>query len=227
MSTIGGAGMGGVMPLTRVLCRRGALALGLLLALPLAHGEALEQLRAFVAQTQSAQGRFEQTAPAPHTPGGASGKAQVTQGRFSFQRPGRFRWDTERPYAQHVVSDGQMLYLYDPDLNQVTERRVAGAMPASPAAILFGASDLEREFTLQAEAPSGGLEWVLATPRQKDGAFEWIRIGFRDGLPAAMVLRDGFGQSTRLRFEQVTRNPALGANAFHFVIPQGADVLRE
>ena len=117
--------------------------------------------------------------------------------------------------------------MYDVDLNQVTVRKLGAALPSSPASILFGSNDFEKEFEVTDAGTKDGLEWVLAKPRAKDSTFERIEIGFRDGLPQAMRLADNFGQVTQLAFAKVERNPKLDGQAFAFTPPKGADVLTE
>jgi outer membrane lipoprotein carrier protein len=117
--------------------------------------------------------------------------------------------------------------MYDRDLNQVTVRKLAATLPASPASILFGTNDFEREFEVAEDGAADGLAWIVARPRTRDSTFERIRIGFRDGLPAAMELVDGFGQTSRLSFAKLERNPRLDAETFRFVAPKGADVLED
>ena len=124
-----------------------------------------------------------------------------------FQRPGKFRWTYEKPYEQLIVADGQRLTLFDKDLNQATIRKLQAALPSSPASILFGSNDFEREFEVSDAGARDGLEWVRAKPRAKDTPFERIEIGFRDGLPGGMLLVDSFGNTTRLQFSKVERNP--------------------
>jgi outer membrane lipoprotein carrier protein len=152
---------------------------------------------------------------------------QQSSGRFVFQRPGRFRWIYDKPYEQLIVADGERLTLFDRDLNQVTIRRLQAALPSSPASILFGSNDFEREFEVSNAGTRDGLEWVKARPRASDTPFERIEIGLRDGLPGAMLLVDSFGNTTRLAFSKVERNPRLDADTFRFVAPKGADVLTE
>lgn len=187
-----------------------------------AAGGGIEQLRAFVAQTSGARGEFAQVTQARR---GAA--PQRAQGTFSFQRPGRFRWQVDKPFEQLIVADGERLALYDRDLNQVTYRRLAGALPASPASILFGTADIEREFTLTDAGTRDGLAWVNAIPRVKDAPFTRVDIGLRDALPLALTLEDSFGQVTQLAFAKIERNPRFAADAFRFVAPKGADVIEE
>jgi len=195
------------------------LLVGALLAVP-AHAAALDQLRTFLTQTTSARGEFTQQVM-------RNSATQVASGRFTFQRPGRFRWLYEKPYEQLIVADGERLTLFDKDLNQVTVRKLQAALPSSPASILFGSNDFEREFDVTDAGARDGLEWIRATPRAKDTPFERIEIGFRDGLPGAMLLVDSFGQTTRLTFSKFERNPKLDADTFRFTPPKGADVLTE
>jgi len=184
-----------------------------------------DQLRAFLSDTKTANGEFTQRVLAANAKPGA--QPSVSSGRFVFQRPGKFRWSYEKPYEQLLVADGQKLFIFDKDLNQVTVKKLAAALPASPASILFGSGDLERDFDIKDDGKRDGLEWIVAQPRAKDSPFERIRIGFRDGLPAAMQLADSFGQTTLLQFSKVERNPRVDAQAFSFTPPKGADILED
>jgi outer membrane lipoprotein carrier protein len=204
--------------------RRSVLAI-LAAALVCARGAqagAIDQLHDFAKSTQSARGEFAQRTIK------AGGKtAEATTGAFAFARPGRFRWEVRKPFEQLMVADGERLFFLDKDLNQVTERKLADSLGASPAAILFGSNDLERSFTLAEAGARDGLEWLDAVPRTRDSGFERIAIGFRDGLPAAMEVLDSFGRTTVFAFRGVERNPRIGPETFRFVVPKGADVIRQ
>ena len=206
-----------------------ALCWAALLAGTAVRAEPIDQLHQFLTQTASARGDFTQQSAAK---GGANQAAattppSVSHGDFEFLRPGKFRWTYRSPYEQLIISDGASLFVYDKDLNQVTKRRLSGALPASPASILFGSNDFERDFKVDNDGSSDGIEWVRATPTAKDSVFERIRIGFQSGLPVAMELRDSFGQSTRLSFEHIQRNPSLGSDRFAFTPPPGVDLLED
>lgn len=203
---------------------RGGWLMVALLAAPLSvqAQTSVDQLRTFLTQTRSARGDFTQRMTSRQ---GAT--AQQSSGSFVFQRPGRFRWTYVKPYEQVIVADGQQLFLFDRDLNQVTVKKLGGALPASPASILFGSNDFERDFDVQDGGNRDGLAWIVARPKAKDSPFEKIEIGFRDGLPAAMQLADSFGQISLLAFVRVERNPVLPADIFRFVPPKGADVLED
>lgn len=184
---------------------------------------AIDQLRRFVDDTRAASGRFEQTAV-----GSRAGRApESSSGSFAFQRPGRFRWVVERPFEQLLVSDGTNAYFFDRDLNQVTVRPVSEAMGSTPAAILFGMADIDQSFDMSESGTSDGLEWVDAVPRSRDAGFERIRLGFRGNLPNAMEVQDSFGRTLRFRFHDFARNPKLDEALFRFVVPAGADVVRQ
>jgi len=159
-----------------------------------------------------------------------NGRARVSSestGTFEFSRPGKFIWIYKKPYEQHLQADGEKLYIYDKDLNQVTVRKLGNALGSSPAAILFGSNDLEKNFTLKEAGERDGMEWLQATPKAKDTTFEQIGIGLRDGLPAAMELRDSFGQVSLLSFTKFEKNPALPDSQFRFTPPKGADVFEQ
>ncbi|HSG76952.1 MAG TPA: outer membrane lipoprotein chaperone LolA [Burkholderiales bacterium] len=197
---------------------------GLLLALALAPAVALasgtERFRAFLSGTESARAAFEQKVYDRERR-----LVQESKGTFSFQRPGRFRWATTQPYEQLIVGDGERVWIYDPDLKQVTVRALGRALGATPAALLAGSADVERAFELADAGRIAGLDWLEARPRDKDASFVRIRLGMGPAGVEAMELHDHFGQTTLLRFDQVVRNPPLDPGAFRFVPPKGADVL--
>jgi len=201
----------------------GTLALSLAFA-GAAEAAALDQFKSFVASTKAARGEFVQTQLKK------SETSKVTppaSGTFIFARPGKFIWTYVKPYEQLLQADGEQLYIFDKDLNQVTVKKLGDALGSSPAAILFGSNDLEKNFTLsEAPARADGLEWLNAVPKAKDSQFQQISIGLKNGTPAAMELRDSFGQTSVLKFSKFEKNPSLGAQQFKFVTPKGADVFK-
>ncbi len=207
-----------------------SLLLGVALALPgllpaQAHAGALEQFKTFVANTKSARGDFSQRMVKEE--GGKLRASNQASGNFLFSRPGKFIWTYKKPYEQVLQADGERLYMHDKDLNQVTVRALGNAIGSSPAAILFGSNDLEKNFTLSEAGEKEGIEWLQAIPKAKDTQFEKIGIGLKDGVPVAMELRDSFGQVSVLTFTRFEKNPSLPANQFQFVMPKGADVLQQ
>lgn len=182
---------------------------------------AQEQLQGFVSQVRAATGQFSQ-----YTVGTQGQTKPAQSGQFAFQRPGQFKWDVLKPYAQQIVSDGQQLFQFDPDLNQVTVRKVDQAIGSSPAAILFGSGSLEQSFVVTALPDQQGLSWLRAKPRNGEAGFVHVDLGFSGGLPARIILLDAFGQSTHIELSGLVPNPTLAAEAFRFVPPPGADVVR-
>ena len=182
---------------------------------------AQEQLRAFVATVTAATGSFSQYTV------NDQGRTQPAQtGVFSFQRPGKFKWAVQKPYEQLVVSDGRQVFQYDPDLAQVTERKVDAAIGTSPAAILFGSGSLEQSFDVSALPAKDGVEWLRAKPRTADAGFSRVDIGMKDNLPVRVELLDSFGQTTRVDLSAIQSNPSLPAREFQFTAPKGVDVVK-
>jgi outer membrane lipoprotein carrier protein len=181
----------------------------------------IDQFKGFLETTRNARGSFAQSVA------GKSGrKPQQSAGFFAFARPGKFRWSYEKPYQQLLVSDGRKLWSFDPDLNQVTVRKLGQALGSSPAGLLAGDA-LEDNFVLKEGGSVDGFEFVEATPKAVDGTFERVRIGFKERLPRVMEVRDNFGQTTTLLLDQFEVNTALPADVFRFVPPKGADVVGE
>lgn len=152
---------------------------------------------------------------------------QQATGTMQFSRPGRFRWEYDKPYEQVIVGDGSRLWIYDKDLNQVTVRKLDRALGASPAALLAGSNEIEKNYTLTGLGNQEGLDWLEAVPKARDTAFEKIRLGFGKSGLEAMELRDQFGQVTVIKFSTIERNPKLAPEAFRFTPPKGADVISE
>ncbi|MBV8031379.1 MAG: outer membrane lipoprotein chaperone LolA [Betaproteobacteria bacterium] len=194
----------------------------LLLASAGAQADALERFKVFVKTTQAAKGNFEQKVQ------DRTGQpVQASRGTFVFVRPGHFRWEYLKPVDQLIVGDGQRVWIYDRDLNQVTVRRVTSALGSTPAALLAGASDVEKAFDLSEAGERDGLEWLEARPKEKEAGFERVKLGFGVAGIQAMELTDHFGQTTTLRFSNLERNPKVDPAQFRFEPPKGADVLGE
>ncbi|HWQ38433.1 MAG TPA: outer membrane lipoprotein chaperone LolA [Burkholderiales bacterium] len=190
-------------------------------ALPAAAGP-IEQLEAFIQTTRAARADFTQTVTGPE------GKdVQQSSGTVEFFRPGRFRWEYKKPFVQLIVADGERLWIYDKDLNQVTIRKLDKALGSSPAALLAGTDEIERFFSLEAQGRKGGLDWLQARPYEEDSLFERVRMGFAKNTLATMELYDHFGQKTVIRFSRLERNPGFAPGTFSFTPPPGADVVTD
>ncbi|MDP2785318.1 MAG: outer membrane lipoprotein chaperone LolA [Sulfurimicrobium sp.] len=195
--------------------------LALLFLLPgMALASGVDSLQNFLHHSRTMRAQFTQTVQ------DRNGKqVQNASGVMQFSRPGKFRWVYEKPYAQLIVGDGVKVWMYDADLNQVTVRKLDQALGSTPAALLAGDNEIERNFDLIDGGRRDGLEWVEASPKNQGGSFEKIRLAFRDGTLAEMELRDHFGQTTTIRFVQLELNPKLAAKLFIFTPPAGADVV--
>ncbi|NWG31401.1 MAG: outer membrane lipoprotein chaperone LolA [Rhodocyclaceae bacterium] len=193
--------------------------LGGMLASAVASAAGIDQLKAFWANTQSAQGTFVQTVVAK-----SGRKPQHSSGSFALARPGKLRWAYEKPMRLLLVADGEKLWTYDIDLNQVTVGKIDKALGASPAALLTGEA-LDRHYTLTEAGTADGLEIVDAVPKEADSSFARVRIGLANNLPRLMEVQDNFGQTTTLLFTELQPNPSLPKDVFRFVPPKGADVV--
>lgn len=191
------------------------------LALPMiAHAGGIDRLKAFIAGARTAEADFSQSV--------ADKSGRVTQqasGKMAFARPGRFRWDYSTPYEQVIVGDGSRLWLYDADLDQVTVKPLGDVIAGTPAALLAGDDAIEKYFSLKDAGRSDGLEWLDATPKNRDTTFERIRMGFKGDVLVQMELFDYFGQRTTLKLSRFARNPSIAPSRFTFTPPKGADII--
>ncbi|MBM3408102.1 MAG: outer membrane lipoprotein chaperone LolA [Betaproteobacteria bacterium] len=185
-------------------------------------GVAFAEFQAFLKNTRSARGNFRQQVL--HSSGRVM---ETTEGSFAFSRPGRFRWEVKKPYEQLLVADGEQLFFFDRDLNQVTIRKLGDAIASTPAAILFGNESIDRDFVFAEAGQHQGLLWLEATPRSRDAGVERMVIGLRAGLPEAMDVVDAFGRTSRFTFGMLERNSSIDATLFSFRVPAGADVIRQ
>jgi len=201
--------------------------------------DAIESLSQFLKFTNSGRAQFSQLVTGPSKAEQAP-RRKTSSGTFEFQRPQQFRFAYQKPFVQAMVSDGQWLWLFDADLNQVTMRKQNQLLGQTPAAFIFSSGDLkalQAEFNLKAEPDSEGLQWVRATPKQSDGAVQVIRVGLKLGVagastasnvPVLTVLEivDGLGQTSRLNFQNFEANVKLSPETFQFKAPAGVQVIR-
>lgn len=200
---------------------RQVLASGLLAGATLAQADAVGTLRDFVRDVKSGQSAFTQTVTA------ADGvRKKQSSGDFEFARPDRFRFAYTKPFEQLIVGDGRKVWIFDADLNQASSRAMGSALGATPAALLAGET-LDADFVLSNAPAADGLEWALATPKLKDGAFQSMRVGFKGRELAAVEILDSFGQRSLLRFTGFTPNATIAPDRFSFVPPAGADVIEQ
>lgn len=188
-----------------------------------AQATATGSLNAFIKDARTVQAEFSQTL--------LDKAAQVIQestGTMLFERPGKFRWIYKTPYEQLIVGDGDKVWFYDEDLNQVTVRQLDIAIGSSPAALLAGNIAIEENFDITELGLQNEIEWLEAIPKTSESSFEFIQLGFsQDGTLQLMVLRDNFGQTTLLTFTELKQNIDLPADTFTFVPPDDADVISD
>jgi outer membrane lipoprotein carrier protein len=194
----------------------------------------LKSLEEFIKTVKTGKADFTQVVTSP-AKDGQTPRVKTSTGQFEFARPNRFKFVYVKPFAQTIVADGQTLWLYDVDLNQVTSRQQSQALGSTPAALIASAADvkaLQADFTLTDAPDKDGLSWVLATPKAKDGQLQSVRVGFRTSDAEVSTLEvleilDSFGQRSVLTFVGFQRNPVLPTKSFEFKPPAGADVLRQ
>ena len=201
---------------------KNVLLLIFLLTCGAASAASIDALKAMLQQTTSGKARFAQIVVDKNLK-----QLQQATGTMQFVRPGRFRWEYDKPFEQTIVGDGAKLWIYDKDLNQVTVRKLDRALGGSPAALLSGSNEIEKVYDLTNLGSQEGLDWLEAVPKSKDTSFERIRLGFGKSGLEAMELRDQFGQTTVIKFADVERNPRIAADVFRFTPPKGADVITD
>jgi outer membrane lipoprotein carrier protein len=200
------------------------------------NSDALESLRQFLQLSNSGRAQFTQVVTSPAKADQVP-RRKTSSGTFEFQKPQQFRFAYQKPFVQTMVSDGQSLWLYDADLNQVTVRKQSQLLGQTPAALIASSGDLkalQAEFNLSAEPDAEGLQWVKATPKQAEGAVQFIRVGLKPSsgtsanVPSlsALEIIDGLGQTSRLNFQNFEVNVKLPSDTFQFKPPAGAQVIR-
>ncbi len=194
--------------------------------------DGLQLLGDFIRTVHTGRAQFTQTVTSPPREGQPV-RPKVSSGSFEFARPNRFRFNYTRPFPQLLVADGQTLWLHDMDLNQVTARKLSQVLQGTPAAVIAAATDLrslQTDFSLSAQPESAGVQWVLATPRSREGQLQSIKVGLRATAQGpelvSLDILDSFGQRSVMAFSQFEANPALPAGSFQFKPPAGADVIR-
>lgn len=187
-----------------------------------AHAAASNDLTRFFDRVRSVSGSFEQVVT-----GDDNKLLERSDGSFWIARPGKFRWDYARPYNQEIVADGERVWVYDPELRQVTVRPLDTSIGNTPALLLAGQGRIQDHFIVRDLAARDGVAWMELKPRSAEADYQAIRIGFRNGQLHALELAGGFGQTTRVTFRDTRENAAIGKERFAFRVPNGVDVIRE
>lgn len=185
-------------------------------------GVGADVLERFFAQVHSYQAKFEQTVTDAD-----NRTIQRSSGELWIARPGKFRWDYAAPYEQKIIGDGSQIWVYDVGLEQVSVRPVSRALGDTPAALLAGKGRLEDRFGVRALKRDGPLTWYELRPKDKEGGYEFIRLGFADKRLDTVELVDGFAQTTRIALRDYRENPRIDPQQFRFMPPPGVDVISQ
>jgi outer membrane lipoprotein carrier protein len=184
-------------------------------------GTGLALVERFVSDVEDLTADFEQNV---YDADGALLHDLSGAGRFLLLRPGRFAWYYETPYEYQVVADGESLWTYDVDVEQITVSPLS-AIAESPAMLLSGEGSVSENFDVRDVASTDGRNWIELVPKKEDSEFVSARIAFRDGLPEALELVDGLSQVTRIEFSGIDINSGLRRREFDFDPPRGVDVI--
>ena len=152
---------------------------------------------------------------------------ETSSGQVQLSVPRLFRWEYVKPYPQLIVADGSKVWIYDPDLEQVTVREQGEEEQGSPLAALVDPARLDAQFVVTEAGRSNGLEWLALTPRSEESSFRSARLGFNGGSLSEMEVVDAIGQRTRIQFTRWSRNPAFATDTFKYTVPAGVDVIGE
>jgi outer membrane lipoprotein carrier protein len=191
------------------------------LYLPAAHaGEGLNRLQAYTGNLKTLQAKFTQTLFDEKMQ-----QLEVASGEFFLQKPGKFRWDYQQPYKQQIVADGKVLWMYDPELQQVTVKQLAEALGAAPIALLTGEQPLQEQFKIVELGLIDGREFLQLEAKVKDTDFGFMLLAFGEQGLEAMELKDKLGQVTRIEFIKPVLNKDIKQSMFEFKPPKGADVI--
>jgi outer membrane lipoprotein carrier protein len=193
----------------------------LFLVAEISHAGGREQMAKFSKNISGLNANFTQTVY------NQAGKvSENSTGFLKLKAPRQFRWQTLKPYPQTIVADGNHLWIYDPDLEQVTVRKQSLEEQTSPLTVLIDPTELERQFKVTEVAKSNGIEWLLLMPKKTDDApFEKAMLGFNAQGLVKMELFDALGQRTLISFSQWQRNPKFSKADFSFTPPKGTDVV--
>lgn len=199
------------------------------LASLVAQADGLQDLERFLKEVSSARSSFTQVVTSPQRAGEAVARSKTSTGSFEFLRPNRFRFEYTKPFEQTIVADGETLWLFDVDLNQVTARKQQEVLGSTPAALIAAGTDLRalgEAFELKAAPARDGMEWLEARPLARDGQLQMVRVGFKQGQLAVLHIEDSLGQRSVLTFTDWQGNARLTPEQFQFQPPPGADVIR-
>lgn len=179
----------------------------------------IDQLKAFLKTSAALSADFKQVSI--NKAGQAS---QTSTGQFFLSRPGKFRWNYQKPFTQEIVSNSGKVWFYDADLEQVTVKQLDDSLGSTPALLLTGQVNIDEKFILEEQGSDEDLNWIRLSPKNEESGFKYILIGLNHGQLGGMELSDNFGQLTRIYFSNIKQNPAMNDDLFDFKPPKNADV---
>lgn len=181
-----------------------------------------QRLKAFLAKASTLQADFTQVQVDEK---GNLGKR--SNGVFYLQRPGKFRWNYQKPFNQEIVSGGGKVWFYDKDLEQVTARKLDQAIGSTPALLLTGEVPIEKNFTIQNQSDEEGIAILKLIPKSEESGFKYVQIGLENDTLVGMELSDNFGQLTRIYFNNLKTGVRIDPALFTFKPPAGVDVFED
>jgi outer membrane lipoprotein carrier protein len=187
-----------------------------------AEDQPVKQLKSFLKASRSLTADFKQVVINE-----AGNPVQTSYGVFYLQRPGKFRWDYQKPFQQQIVANSGKVWFYDQDLDQVTIKKLDESLGSTPALLLSGDISLDDNFVMEKQGVEGDMQWIKLSPKNQESSFKYILIGLSKGSLGGMELSDNFGQLTRIYFSNVFLNPPIKQTLFQFQAPKGADVFSE
>ncbi len=152
---------------------------------------------------------------------------QESIGRFVLQRPGRLLWTYGEPVEQMIVADVDRLWIYDVSLEQVVVRRQDKGLGATPAGLLADVKRPEQSYLVERLGIQQGIYWVSLFPKDSEGPFSQIQLGFDEGVLRFVQMLDQLEQVTRVQFENISVNQDIDAQVFVLDVPGHVDVIRE
>lgn len=198
-----------------------SLLVGAVLLAGNAFAGARDDLKSFTTGLKGLDGQFSQQVY------DAKGKLKETSsGRVALSAPRLFRWEYAKPYPQLIVADGKKVWVYDPDLQQVTVREQGSEEQNSPLSALIDPAKLDQQFNVKESGTVDGLQWLTLTPKSEgEASFQSARLGFGKGGLSRMEVLDAVGQNTKISFSGWKRNPAFAATTFKYTPGKGVDIV--
>lgn len=155
-------------------------------------------------------------------------RVQETQGELKAKRPGLFYWETSAPFPQFIVSNGETVEVYDPDLEQVTIHNLDDRVQTTPALLLSGEVDnLNETYRVSQRRIADRTREFTLEPRSPDSLFTSLRLSFFDGELQEMRMEDSLSQLSILSFDDIRLNEVVDASAFTLEYPDGVDIIRD